>query len=191
MFVDDPFCQDLKASPVPPDLLQLLEKAHRSPETITTLSEEASARYKRIVGKLAWWSQTRPDHASFISLLATGQSDPTNVHENMLRRYLRFVRSTAHLFHQFPEENMHIDYYDYDGLIGISDASWGSSDVEKRRSVSGGLIIWRGCVVKSFSRLQGCVTLSSCEAEVVAVCQVAQECIGLRHLADMTELQKF
>ena len=91
---------------------------------------------------------------------------------------------------------MHIDYYD--GLIGISDASWGSSDVEKRRSVSGGLIIWRGCVVKSFSRLQGCVTLSSCEAEVVAVCQVAQECIGLRHLVeyldsftDTTELHKF
>ena len=91
---------------------------------------------------------------------------------------------------------MHIDYYD--GLIAISDASWGSSDVEKRRSVSGGLIFWRGCVVKSFSRLQGCVTLSLCEAEVASVCQVAQECIGLRHLveyldsfADMTEPQKF
>ena len=63
LFVDDPFCQDLKGTPVPPDLLQILEKAHRSPETITILSEEAASRYKRIVGKLAWWSQTRPDHA--------------------------------------------------------------------------------------------------------------------------------
>ena len=95
LFVDDPFCQDLKGSPVPPDLLQILEKAHRSPETITILSEEseAASRYKRIAGKLAWCSQTRPDHARFISLLARGQSDPTKVHENMLRRYLRFVRT--------------------------------------------------------------------------------------------------
>ena len=42
------------------------------------------------------------------------------------------------------------------------------------------------------------MTLFSCEAEVVSVRQVAQECVGLRHLveyldsfADMTELQKF
>ena len=39
LFADDPFCQDLKGTPVPPDLLQILEKAHRSPETITILSE--------------------------------------------------------------------------------------------------------------------------------------------------------
>ena len=42
------------------------------------------------------------------------------------------------------------------------------------------------------------VALSSCEAEVVSVCQTAQECLGLRHLveflenfADMHELERF
>ena len=36
---------------------------------------------------------------------------------------------------------------EYDGLIGVSDASWGSSDFEKRRSVSGGSVIWKGKVI--------------------------------------------
>ena len=125
---------DLKASPIPPDLLVLLEKGFRDPDSVIPLSEEAASRYKKIVGKLSWWCQSRPDHARFISLLATGQSQPTNIHENMLRRYLRFVRSNAHLFHRFPSECTSIPFYD--GLIGLSDASWGSSDFEKRRSVS-------------------------------------------------------
>ena len=113
------------------------------------LSDEASARYKRIVGKLAWWSQTRPDHARFISLLATGQSAPTKIHENMLRKYLRFVRSVAHLYQKFPADCTNIP--EHDGIVGVSDASWGSSDVERRKSISGGVIYWKGSVIKAYS----------------------------------------
>ena len=196
LFTNEPFCSDLKASPVPPDLLAILEKGHRDPTTVTVLSEEAASRYKKIVGKLAWWCQSRPDHSRFLSLLATGQSDPTNTHENMLRKYLRFVRSVAHQFQRFPAESDTVPFYE--GLTGVSDASWGSSDSEKHRSISGGVIYWKGSVVKVYSRMQHCITLSSCESEVIAVCQIPQECIGLRHLteflenfADPAELEKF
>ena len=182
LFTNEPFCSDLKASPVPPDLLAILEKGHRDPTTVTVLSEEAASRYKKIVGKLAWWCQSRPDHSRFLSLLATGQSDPTNIHENMLRKYLRFVRSVAHQFQRFPAESDTVPFYE--GLTGVSDASWGSSDSEKRRSISGGVIYWKGNVIKAYSRMQHCITLSSCESEVIAVCQISQECIGLRHLTE-------
>ena len=185
LFTEDPFCMDLKASPVPADLLAMLEKGFRDPGTMIALSDEASARYKRIVGKLAWWSQTRPDHARFISLLATGQSAPTNIHENMLRKYLRFVRSVAHLYQKFPADCTNIP--EHDGIVGVSDASWGSSDVERRKSISGGVIYWKGSVIKAYSRMQHCITLSSCESEVIAVCQISQECIGLRHLVEFLE----
>ena len=50
----------------------------------------------------------------------------------------------------------------------------------------------------AYSRMQHCITLSSCESEVIAVCQISQECIGLRHLteflenfADPAELENF
>ena len=114
----------------------------------------------------------------------------------MLRKYLRFVRSVAHLYQEYPANSTSIPFYD--GITGVSDASWGSSDAEQRRSISGGVIYWKGSVIKGYSRMQHCITLSSCESEVIAVCQISQECIGLRHLveflenfADPSELARF
>ena len=72
------------------------------------------------------------------------------------------------------------------GLV-ISDASWGLSDLERRRSTSGGLVLWQGSLVKGYSRLQGCVTLSSCEDEIITVCQLTQECLGIRHVTEFLE----
>ena len=43
-------------------------------------------------------------------------------------------------------------------------------------------------MVKGFSRLQGCVTLSSCEAEIIAVCQLTQECLGIHRLTEFGDL---
>ena len=141
-------------------------------------------------------AQSRPDHARFLSLLSIGQATPTNIHENMLRKYLRFVRSVAHLYQEYPANSTSISFYD--GITGVSDASWGSSDAEQWRSISGGVIYWKGSVIKGYSRVQHCITLSSCESEVIAVCQISQECIGLRHLveflenfADPSELARF
>ena len=114
----------------------------------------------------------------------------------MLRKYLRFVRSVAHLYQEYLANSTSIPFYD--GITGVSDASWGSSDAEQRRSISRGVIYWKGSVIKGYSRMQHCITLSSCESEVIAVCQISQECIGLRHLveflenfADPSELARF
>ena len=121
LFTNDPFCCDLKPSEKPPDLLGMLEAGVKDPKLVEPLSEEA--RYKRIIGKLSWWGQSRPDHARFLSILATGQATPTNLHENALRKYLQYVRSQLHLFQRFPAGNTVLP--EYDGLSGVSDASWG------------------------------------------------------------------
>ena len=168
LFQSEPFCCDLKATTVPPDLLQLFEKGIKDPSSIVPLSDEASARYKRILGKLSWWAQSRADHSRYISLLATGQATPSNHHETALRRYLRFVRGTLHLYQKFPANLSVVE--PYEGVTAISDASWGSSEHERRRSVTGGVMFWKQCLLKGFCRLQQCITLSSCEAEVIGVC---------------------
>ena len=185
LFTNDPFCCELKPSDKPPDLLGMLEAGVKDPKLVEPLSDEAAARYKRIIGKLSWSGQSRPDHARFLSILATGQATPTNLHENALRKYLRYVRSQLHLFQRFPAGKPVLP--EYDELSGVSDASWGSSDLENRRSTSGGLIFWKGSMIKGYSRLQGCITLSSCEAEIIAVCQLAQECLGVRHVTEFLE----
>ena len=49
----------------------------------------------------------------------------------------------------------------------------------QRRSITGCVIVFRRVVLKCFSRHQASVTLSSCEAELVAVQAAVQEAIGL------------
>lgn len=73
LFVNEPFCSELRATQVSPDIQQVLEAGTKDPSIVIELSDEAAARYKKIIGKLAWWCQSRPDHARFLSLLATGQ----------------------------------------------------------------------------------------------------------------------
>ena len=169
---------DVKPSETPPNIASDLEKKNGAP-----LTDEAANRYRRILGRIAWWAQTRVDHSRFISMLSVGQAIPTEFHEAAMRRYLRFLRSCCHLSQVFPSD------YEYSissigqwGLVAVSDASWGST--ETRHSVSGGSVFWLGSLVKAYSRVQKSITLSSCESEVIGICGLMQECLGLRHLTE-------
>ena len=169
---------DVKPSETPPNIATDLEKKDGTP-----LSDEAANRYRRILGRIAWWAQTRVDHARFISMLSVGQAIPTEFHEAAMRRYLRFLRSCCHKSQMFPTQ------YEYSvnpeepwGLVAVSDASWGSTTT--RHSVSGGTVFWLGSLVKAYSRVQKSITLSSCESEVIGICGLMQECLGLRHVTE-------
>ena len=70
------------------------------------------------------------------------------------------------------------------GVVAVSDASWAPG--EDRRSVTGFALYFKGSCVKAVSRMQSCVALSSCEAEIIATAQATQEAIGLRHLCEFT-----
>ena len=83
LFMSDPFCCGPKSSDTPPDLLQVLEKGVKDHNCVQPLSDEAAARYKRVIGKLSWWAQSRPDQAGFLSILATGQGTPSNLHVSL------------------------------------------------------------------------------------------------------------
>ena len=53
---------------------------------------------------------------------------------------------------------------------------------ESRRSTSSGMVTWGNFLIQSFSRTQGTVALSSCEAEMVAMTSTAAESIFVRSL---------
>eukprot|EP00435_Cladocopium_sp_Y103_P041943 s1257_g11.t1 len=99
-----------------------------------------------------------------------------------MRKYLRFLRGVLRWFQSFPAGFAHA-YYAHDGLVAVSDASWGSP------SVSGGAVFWRECLIKAYSRVQKSTTLSSCESETVALCGLIQEVMGARHITEC--LQRF
>ena len=179
--------QDLAPSPVPPNILQDLEKS--TPE----LSSEEASIYRSQLGRLSWWMQSRPDMLRFSSLLAQGQSKPTQSHMHALKRILRFVKSQLHLYQSFPSTQlseypaMTRNNVPQDQICVFSDASWGALESEQRRSCSGYVLTWRHCVLKCVSKLQICIALSSCEAETVALLQAAQEALGLSKLIEFVK----
>ena len=66
-------------------------------------------------------------------------------------------------------------------VIGYSDADW-AGDEDTRRSTTGTVFIYFGAAVSWRSRLQHLVTLSTCEAELVALCETAKEALWITEL---------
>ena len=138
-------------------------------------------RYRAVLGRIAWWAQSRPDLARWMSILSQGQSKPTACFEHALRQVIRFLRGQYLCWHYFgPGSEVpgagpaRLDVY--------ADASWAPQASLGRKSVSGIAIYYRGCLIKGISRIQGCVSLSSCEAELRAILTAVQESEGLATL---------
>ena len=66
-------------------------------------------------------------------------------------------------------------------MVAFSDSTW-NSNPDNSRSRSGYAIFFNGCLIAWKSTLQTIVTLSSCEAEYVALNLAARETIWLRRL---------
>ena len=179
--------EHLTPTEVPPDILKEIEK---EVDSSPVLEAAEATKYRSVLGRVAWWLQSRPDLARFGSLLAQGQKDPKLVHMNCLTKFLRFVKSQLHFYQVFPSPNLRnftgVDYSKIDehSLILFADASWGSQESTQRRSCSGYVIIYKDCVLKACSRLQTSVALSSCESETVALLQASQEACGVRQLVE-------
>ncbi len=68
-----------------------------------------------------------------------------------------------------------------DELVGYSDADW-AGDLNDRHSMTGNLFMMTGGVLTWLSKKQPVVTLSTAEAEYVAVSSATQEAVWLRRL---------
>ena len=144
------------------------------------LSTEAHAKYRRPLGKLAWLSQTRDDLHIMVCILSTGQSAPNERHERALRQVLRWLFHDGLVCLTFPSDH-EIGNEDY-LLIGYCDASHAPMRSTKRKGISGAVIIFCNCLIKSFARHQTAVSLSTCESELFGIQAVIQELLGLRQL---------
>ena len=71
-----------KGCPNPPNLRDLYDRALESEELSRPLSQEASARFRRALGKMAWLATTRG-----------GQADPREYHERAIRGTLRYLQN--------------------------------------------------------------------------------------------------
>ena len=134
------------------------------------MTHEAYQRYRRVLGKLSWMALTRPDLQFAVGFLARSQSNPDSRSEDCMRAVLRWVLSLGDRVQKIPA--VWVDYVAASSLPTIDcfcDASWNLP------SVSGGIISWQMNLIKSFSRKQSVVALSSAEAELSALVETVKE----------------
>ena len=134
------------------------------------ISPAAHERYRRTLGRLAWAALSRPDLQFVCGFLGRHQAAPDEAAETCMRDVLRWVKGLPHKVQVFPSKREILeDDVDPTSVSCFTDASWSLN------SVSGGVLTWKNCSLKSFSRKQTTTALSSAEAELAALTEVARE----------------
>ena len=138
--------------------------------------------YRELVGSLIYLMYcTRPDISFIVNILSQFMSEPKDIHMNIARNVLRYLKHTVHYELTFVKSN------DEPRILGYSDSDFASS--ANRRSISGycfqlnsksALISWK-------TRKQSLVADSTCESEYVALSEAAKEAVFLRqYFAELT-----
>ena len=173
-----------KGSSTYPNIANLLEQSSGS----KPLTPEAYSRFRRALGKILWLAQTRQDIKFAVGLPSTQQSQPTQCTESGLRALLRYLFEDRSLVLRLPSDELTLDFLacDQDSLYArlhvFTDASHAPYRCLGRKGVSGGAMCYAGCLIRAVAKVQGVVSLSSCEAELHALQYICQESVGLNLL---------
>lgn len=129
---------------------------------------------RSLIGSLMYaMVSTRPDLATAVSYLSRFQSQPTLKLWQALKRVLRYVRQTI-------DFNLKYSKCKYDSLTGFADADFARD--KDRKSTSGYLFKLFNNTVTWKSKKQSTVSLSTTEAELIALCEASVEACWLMKL---------
>ena len=128
--------------------------------------------YQSLVGALLYVAvNTRPDIAISASILGRKVSKPSQADWTEAKRTLRYLKAT---------ENLKLELGGPGSLGAYVDADW-AGDHQDRKSNSG-FVFNLGGPISWCARKQQCVTLSSTEAEYVAMSEACRELLWLLKL---------
>lgn len=132
--------------------------------------------YKQMVGSLMYLTTTRPDLAFVVSLISRFMEKPTELHQQAVKRVLRYIKGTADLgiFYKFSGE---------DKVMAYSDSDY-AGDIEDRKSTSGYAFLLSSGAVAWSSKKQPVVSLSTTEAEFIAAASCACQGIWMTRILE-------
>ena len=124
--------------------------------------------YRSIVGALLWIAvSTRPDISFAVIQTAKFVSAPTKTTFEAVIRILRYLKGTRTFGLSYSRK----------ASGQFSDADWGG-DPDTYRSTSGTVFILFGAAVCWRARLQKLIALSTCEAELYALCETMKQAMN-------------
>ncbi|XP_019425048.1 PREDICTED: uncharacterized protein LOC109333921 [Lupinus angustifolius] len=87
------------------------------------------SKYRRLVGRLIYFTHTRPDIAYSLGHLSQFLANPTDIHYQVAIRIVQYLKNDPGRGLFFPSQNEA-------KIKGYSDSDWGSC-IDTRRSISG------------------------------------------------------
>ncbi|TFY74078.1 hypothetical protein EWM64_g9933 [Hericium alpestre] len=127
--------------------------------------------YREAVGSLMYAALgTWPDIAYAVTTLSQFMHNPGRTHWEAAKCVIRYLKTTRDEWLTYGEDSE-------GGIIGYSNADWGSND--HRHSISGFVFLVDGGAVSWSSKKQSVVTLSSTEAEYIAMTHAAKEVLWI------------
>jgi hypothetical protein len=135
--------------------------------------------YQEAVGSLMFIMVcTRPDIAFAVGQVAQFCQNLKKAHWNAVKRIMAYLRGTYNYGIIFRGDR---GTSESNRLTIYSDADY-ASNVDTSRSISGYLLVLNGGPVSWASHKQECVSLSTTEAEFVAMCESTKELIWICQL---------
>ena len=138
--------------------------------------------FREIGGILMWIAnQTRPDTANAVWAVARFSHDPKPVHYKAAQEILKYSNATSDSSLTFRRDSDLESVQMKCDLKTYVDADY-AHKAEDRPSVSGVAVCCGGTLISWFSRTQKCVTLSTTEAEYVAMADGVKEALNIRDI---------
>ena len=147
------------------------EKRHEEDENKKPLEQDKVSRFRSTAARANYLAQDRPDIMYSIKELCRHMSSPTVGAWRALKRLARYLIDHPRQVFEYKWQGCEEE------LQGYSDSDWAGCRVTGK-STSGGALMIGSHFIKGWSRTQNCVTLSSAEAELVAMSKLSAEVIG-------------
>lgn len=167
--------QDCKGSSTPMEANLKLTKCENK-ENLT------KSPYRELIGSLLYLSLgSRPDICFAVNYFSRFQDCASDNHWNHLKRIVRYLKQTIDYKLTF------VDDCSGNILKCNVDSDWGN-DIVDRKSVTGYILKLFNCPVIWTSKKQQTVSISSTEAEYLAVSSVCQEILWIKQLLEIFQL---
>ena len=157
------------------------ESVLRPREGDKLLDTDKQSKYRSGIGMLLWLSKhSRPDISNATREATKVMDGATRAHYKYLLRVISYVIGTKHTKLMIkPTKNEKLVWT----IKGFCDSDF-SGNKDTRKSVTGFIIYFMGCPIAWRARGQKSVTLSSTEAEYVAISEVVTEIMYVRNILE-------
>jgi hypothetical protein len=154
------------------------------------ISKSEHQKYRTGVGKLLHVMKwTRPDVLNAVRELSRFVSNPTEAHKKAMLRVMKYCVETPNRGLLLKPNKKWNGNPEFEFVVtGRADSDY-AKDPDRRRSVSGYSTFLCGAPVTMKSRMQGCVTLSVTEAELVSATQCAQDMLFIMRILESIGLK--